>query len=223
MQEICNRIKEIRAAKGLSRARIGHLLGERESKIQDIERGKQRPKDEILSALVNRLGINAHWLLTGSGPMVSDAPSPAPEGEFVLVPRLDIAPSAGPGAASEGEPLATGLYSFRRTWLTRQGWDPAHLHLVEASGDSMEPTIPDGSAVLVDTREATRTHLTSAIYVLRIPDATGSVVIKRLQEAPANRLLISSDNLAYKDIPIPAEERDQVRIIGRAVWAGRRL
>ena len=46
-------------------------------------------------------------------------------------------------------------------------------------------------------------------------------------EAPANgadrRPLITSDNPAYPQISIPAKERDQVHIIGRAVWAGRRL
>ena len=88
----------------------------------------------------------------------------------------------------------------------------------------MEPTIPDGSMLLVDTRAESKAGTPAGIYVLRAPDATGTaLLLKRLQMEPTGGLLITSDNPAYPQISIPAEERGQVHIIGRAVWAGRRL
>jgi phage repressor protein C with HTH and peptisase S24 domain len=98
------------------------------------------------------------------------------------------------------------------------GGDPARLSIITVDGDSMEPTLSDGDEILV-SREDGGERLRDGIYVLRVDDA---LIVKRIAMNPASRrFTIKSDNEDYSDWPDcdPAD----VEIIGRVVWAGRRV
>ena len=82
----------------------------------------------------------------------------------------------------------------------------------------MAPTLADGDDILVDRSDAAG-RLRDGIYVLRVEDV---LVVKRLSLNPAARTLsIRSDNPAYPDWPDC--DPDGVDLIGRVVWAGRRI
>lgn len=146
------------------------------------------------------------------------APEDAAPARHVAVPRLDVSASAGPGALVEGEtPL--GHLAFDPAWLRRIGsGDPARLSLVRVSGDSMAPTLADGEEILVDGGDGAG-RLRDGIYVLRIDDA---LVVKRIALRPDGRALsVLSDNPAAPDWPDCDPAR--LRIVGRVVWAARRV
>jgi phage repressor protein C with HTH and peptisase S24 domain len=82
----------------------------------------------------------------------------------------------------------------------------------------MLPTLGEGDDILVDRGDAAE-RLRDGIYVVRFDEA---LLVKRLALNPATRRIsIRSDNPAY-----PAwEDCDpaDIVVIGRVIWAGRRL
>ena len=133
---------------------------------------------------------------------------------FDLVPLYEVMVSAGPGVVVEGERIDAQL-AFRKDWLRRLGLQTRQLALVRADGDSMQPTINDGDALLIDT---SKRHLTDGhIYVMRINDELRA---KRLQRLVDGSVRVSSDNAIYTDEVIDASDLDQLHILGRVVWKG---
>jgi len=137
---------------------------------------------------------------------------------LVPVPRLQVSASAGHGSFAEQE-SAVAYMAFDPAWLrevTRA--PPAELSIIRVEGDSMVPALNDGDDILVDRSTAGR-MLTDGIFVLRLDD---TLLVKRLAIHPSKRTLaISSDNAAYPTWPDC--ELTSVNVIGRVVWAGRRL
>ncbi len=132
------------------------------------------------------------------------------------IPKLDVGASAGPGAMNDAEALA-GKIGFDEKWLRRLGVDPAHLSLIRVDGDSMAPTLNNGDDIMVDSGAASGA-LRDGVHVIRMDDV---LMVKRLAKGPAGRLSVLSDNPAYPDWP--DVDGASVAIIGRVVWAGRRL
>jgi phage repressor protein C with HTH and peptisase S24 domain len=91
------------------------------------------------------------------------------------------------------------------------------LSLIQVDGDSMSPTLNHGDDIMVDNRAATG-PLRDGIHVIRLDDA---LMVKRLASGPGGRLSVLSDNPAYPGWP--DVDGTTVAIIGRVVWAGRRL
>ena len=140
-------------------------------------------------------------------------------GEEGLVPvrRYDVSASAGPGATAQDD-RALSRVAFPERWLRRLAGDPESLSIIAVRGDSMEPTLSEGDEILVDRGDAGE-RLRDGIYVLRADDA---LVVKRIAINPANRMLtIRSDNPGYRDWP-DCRPGD-IEVIGRVVWAGRRV
>ena len=133
-----------------------------------------------------------------------------------LIPKLAVDASAGPGAIPGRETLA-GKIGFDEKWLRKQGLDPAKLSLIQVDGDSMAPTLNHGDDIMVDNRAAAG-PLRDGIHVIRLDDV---LMVKRLAGGPSVRLSVLSDNPAYP--AWPDVDGATVAIIGRVVWAGRRL
>ena len=106
---------------------------------------------------------------------------------------------------------------FAPRWIRRLGADPADLSLIVVDGDSMAPTLGDGDDIMVDHGAVSRS-LRDGIYVLRMDDV---LLVKRVAMGPSGKLSIRSDNPQYPDWEDVSA--DNVNIIGRVVWTGRRL
>jgi SOS-response transcriptional repressor LexA len=132
------------------------------------------------------------------------------------IPKLDIGASAGPGAINDAEALA-GKIGFDEKWLRKLAADPGQLSLIRVDGDSMLPTLNNGDDIRVDSSAASGA-LRDGIHVIRMDDA---LMVKRLAKGPAGRLSVLSDNPSYPDWP--DVDGKTVTVIGRVVWAGRRL
>ncbi|WP_162960678.1 S24 family peptidase, partial [Pseudomonas aeruginosa] len=79
----------------------------------------------------------------------------------------DARVSAGHGSWSEGAHVLTQL-AFTRYSLSKKGLEPTRMSAVRVGGDSMEPLLSDGDAVVID--HDLRTVRDEAIYVIRVGD-----------------------------------------------------
>lgn len=108
----------------------------------------------------------------------------------------------------------SGWVMFDRAWLYNT-WhlNPADLFSIGSVGESMEPTIRAGEFLLASRAE---NHLKpgDGIYVVRLD---GHILVKRLQLLPGGRLIISSDNPAYKPYEIKLDDGVDFAIIGKVV------
>ena len=150
---------------------------------------------------------------------LTDDPTPAAElankvnhPEFRHLPIRDARGGMGPEAYVEDDPII-GYLAFRTPWLTKHGINPDNASMIEAVGDSMEPTIKNGAMVLVDHHRHRLKH--DHIFAVRTEDG---VLIKRAARVSHQWKLVS-DNSGYA--PLPFSKND--RVIGEVRWAGRTL
>ena len=193
-----------------------------------------------LVALADACGVTVEWLATGRGPMHSDwitashpgavplglqpdgsmvsaGPlmplygAPPPPG-YVAIPRYNVAASAGGGAlVSHPQVVEYMAYGeeYLATHLRRRADD---LVLVEARGDSMEPTIRDGDVLTLDIRPDQPLE-TGRLYVLQIGDA---LLVKRL-ELRLQSLVLHSDNPRYKPETLDRTDIEQLHVVGQVL------
>ncbi|HEU0097374.1 MAG TPA: S24 family peptidase [Allosphingosinicella sp.] len=201
--------------RGEDYAGLSRLIGKNPAYIQQfIKRGTPRKLDEEDRRTIARyLGVS-EVLLGGPGAQRSEDST---EG-MIKVPRLDVGASAGPGAINDSE-AAISHIAFDPKWLRQLCKGGTNrLSFIRVEGDSMSPTLADGDDILVDGADGAD-RLRDGIYVLRRDD---TLMVKRLAINPFDsRATIKSDNPTYpewKDC-----ELSTLAIIGRVVWAGRRL
>ena len=195
--------------RGTDYTAMSRLLGRNAAYIQQfIRRGSPRKLDEDdRRKLARFFGVDETVL----GGLVAPGRDP-----LRRIAWLDVAASAGPGGEAIDE-APQGWFAFEPRYLRRLSASPDALNFVRVQGDSMEPTLKAGDDILVDSSDAAD-RLRDGIYVLRIDDALN---VKRLAVAPGGRLSIISDNERYP--PIERRRGDRIDIVGRVVWAGRRL
>ncbi|QUN06463.1 helix-turn-helix domain-containing protein [Shewanella yunxiaonensis] len=210
-----------------------------ETAIRKYSVGESTPNLERLYAIAEASGVSLRWLTTGEGPMYQDGTGYFGEidippntyryrkeesstvkedfhqdgnfkHEYALIPVYQVSVSAGNGSFV-GEEHSDKHLAFRRRWLTMRGFDEQDLAVVMANGDSMEPTIPNKSTLVVHTGRKQPTD--GNIYVIRNGD---QVWVKRIQVKPGAWLLLSENKL-YPPIEIPMTEQNQFEIVGQVV------
>lgn len=192
---------------------LSRLIGRNSAYVQQyIKRGTPRQLAERDRRLLAGYFDVSEEMLGGPAAAV------ARPGGLVPVPRLDVVASAGAGALG-GDERASAHIAFDPQWLRRvAAGDPKNLSIIRVDGDSMYPTLGDGDEILVDGGDGAE-RLRDGIYVLRIEDA---LIVKRVALNPAGRTIsIRSDNDAYPGWPDC--DPGAIDIVGRVVWAGRRI
>lgn len=142
-----------------------------------------------------------------------DHPDDLPQGDFVMIPRLDVHLSAGGGTEQvEVDLVKDNPQAFRTEWIRLMRLKPAKLAAMRASGESMEPTIYDGDSLLVDTSQTNVQD--GKVYALWYD---GGERVKRLFRMPGGGLRIVSDNPKHPTMEVAPDHPEHVRIIGRVV------
>lgn len=232
-------------ARGLSFAGVSQLLGKNPAYVQQfIRRGSPKRLDErdrrllaqFFGVAEQQLGASDDTVpVSDSGPVydsrrVSRQPARGVQqrvhragaarglpSRMRLIPRLPVGASAGAGALPDSE-VPTAEIAFDEAWLRRLGAGSDAVTMIRVEGDSMAPTLGDGDDILVATLNGSSAHRRDGIHVLRMDDA---LIVKRLAFRPDGRLSITSDNPLYPSYPDVAPEG--VAIVGRVIWAGRRV
>jgi phage repressor protein C with HTH and peptisase S24 domain len=195
-------------------ASLSRLLGRNAAYMQQfIKRGVPRRLAEDDRRLLARyFGVSEELL---GGPPRDQR---LRDDDMLPVPRLEVSAAAGAGAINEQE-RAKSHFAFDVKWLrTVAAGDIQRLSVIQVKGDSMAPTLADGDEILVDGSDG-QERLRDGIYVLRADDA---LVVKRIALNPVTRRIsIKSDNEAYPSWP--ECELGAVDVVGRVVWAARRI
>lgn len=198
--------------RGEDYAGLSRLLGRNAAYVQQfMKRGTPKRLAEADRRLLARyFGVD--------GALLGGPPDESETGGLVRVPRLDVGAAAGAGAY-DGDESVRARIGFDPAWLRRLARSgPEQLSIIGVAGDSMAPTLADGDDILVDRGDRGE-RLRDGIYVLRIDDA---LVVKRVAPNPgAPTISIRSDNPAYPGWPDC--DPGTVDIVGRVVWAGRRI
>lgn len=209
------------AERGEDYASLSRLIGRNPTYIQQfIKRGVPRRLDEGDRATLARY-LRVDEMLLGA-PQRSTARVAAVDGrwrgaDLIAIPRMAVSAAAGAGAFA-GDERGEPAMLVEPGWLRSVAPGGRDVSLISVSGDSMTPTLDDGDDILVDRGDA-GDRLRDGIYVLRRDDM---LIVKRvtLTRRPG-RFDVTSDNLAHArwtDVGV-----DEIEVVGRVVWRGRRL
>ena len=203
-------IKEAAAAVGGQKA-LAELVDVSERSMSDYAGDKSSPQWAVLERIAAVTGASLSALTAGEAGLLLSSR------DLVSVPRYDIQASAGHGAFADRQEAADHLI-VSREWLGRYVRDAGRVVVIEARGDSMEPTVRHGDLLMVEMNVDGDHVSAGGVFVLTI---AGMIMVKRLQIMLDGDLKISSDNRAYDPETVPAAERDDKVIVhGRVFWSG---
>ncbi|SHO57824.1 S24 family peptidase [Vibrio quintilis] len=223
------RIKQRMQALGLKAVNIVKLTGASKGSVSQWVNGASKPSGQNLIALCKALQCQPDWLLLGDsapadqsehgnaswlGEMDPWNSQTALSSDEVELPFFtEVALSAGHGMAEVRENHGPKL-RFARATLKQQNVDPQHAACVRVSGNSMEPVLPDGATVGVDT--ASTAVKDGKMFAI---DHDGMLRVKTLYRVPGGGLRIRSFNHEeYPDETYSGDEVQQIRIIGKVFW-----
>ena len=136
--------------------------------------------------------------------------------DFIQLPFYqDLSASAGHGLAVPSE-YPDSVIAFARHFLRDQGAAPDRCSVIRAKGDSMVPTIPDASLLVVDHSQIEISN--GCIMVINVG---GDLLVKRIRRRLDGLIELISDNPAYPPETIGRDTIEQLRVVGRVVYFGR--
>ena len=183
------------------------------SSLQAWEAGEREPSLENLFDLAAIYKSHPWTLISSAAPL--QLSKMASNDDYYYIPAYEIEASAGHGAFTEGATTPAKHLAFRKDWVHERHLAPTRLSAIFVRGDSMEPTIPDGATILVDSSRIE--PLDGKIYVIRIDDR---LWVKRVQWILGGGLRLISDNRIYSDIDVSKAdlEHADVQICGQVVY-----
>src|SRR5690554_2319998 len=143
-----------------------------------------------------------------------DSNTPLDEDEVELPLFREVELAAGGGATQVIENHGAKL-RFAKSTLRRAGVPVESAACAFVRGNSMEPVMPDGTCVGVNT--ADKTVRDGEIYAI---DHGGMLRVKYLHRRPGGGIKIVSQNSTEHPVEevLPHEMAESVRIIGRVFW-----
>lgn len=218
LKEIGQRLREIRTQSALTIEELSKMINIAPKTISNYERGERQASVEYLTLLYEHLNACLEWIVSGKGPMFFDIES----GQKVFmdnityIPIYDIKTAAGHGCIIENETVI-GHYPFEKEWFNKNILAPKNtLVMFEVKGESMEPSIKDGDLIMVDTSNKT---IRDGVFVVRFDN---SLVVKRLELMPNNKLQVKSDNPEFSTFTVDLHESG-IAVIGKVIWHGKKL
>lgn len=211
--------------------KLAEATGASVTAVRQWASGKTEPHRDYLVALANALDVSLVWLATGQGPQrvtaEENVSATLPERESPIgkhgattykeVPRYDVTLAAGHGSFVERAPLLDHIpftQTFLRRKLGRSSTDG--LVILDARGDSMEPTIGDGDLVMVDTNT---TDLQGGVMAFVLDDVA---YIKRVRILMEGGVEIRSDNAeVYPPERLSGDRLGDLQVLGRVRWVGK--
>lgn len=171
-----------------------------------------------------KLKVSTDWLLSG-GPRPSieadvsaniPVQEPATNDNVVTLRSFNLSYAMGPGTNID-DYVEEGTYEFDANMLAKLTRAPVdRLFVARGDGDSMFPTLVNDDTVVIDTTQRVL-NLRDRIWACSI---YGAGAIKRLRPVADGKVEVISDNPAISDDVVNA---DDIHIVGRVIWLGRRI
>lgn len=156
-----------------------------------------------IRALAESAGVSIDWLVSGRG-----SPNASANG-FFEIPLYDVRLAAGVSKFQDAAKIIA-MVPIDTDLLRQIGRVNAEgLGYCTSDGDSMEPTIQDGSRVLLDLND---TRVREGVFGFRLGNDLRVKRLRRLGEA----IEIRSDNERYPPELVEGEMLQHFQVIGRA-------
>nr|DAT18295.1 MAG TPA: Repressor protein CI [Caudoviricetes sp.] len=179
---------------------IGELLGADTKKMWARKNQNYNFKEDELAKIESRLNISLN-----SNDCIS------------LPVRGEVTASMGYGVTVYDE-SQTGTYDISSRLLQDLGVNKNTSEIIFGTGNSMEPTIQGGDALLIDL---SRKEINDGkVYCIRYE---GQLLTKRLQKLSSTKVKIISDNKDYEPIILDLDKENYIdfSVIGEIRWCGR--
>lgn len=218
---MANQIRKTRRAKEITIEKLSELTGISTSHLSRIESGSRGLNLESLIKIAHALNVEPEEISNDFLPDDLDVAKTVyvePQPQRGDIPNFTIHAGMGPGGAlsvmknGEGQIYSDhsdGFWSFPDA--VKAGWGKlSSVYAMPVTGDSMEPTLPGGSFVFVDT-----SHTVPSPEDIYAVDYGDGLMIKRVKLVPrSDKILIMSDNARYGTDEL---HRSEVRVYGRVV------
>ncbi len=163
--------------------------------------------------------VAAAWLMgEGSATAIPDIPPTrgVADGDgSIALKRINLGFAMGDGTNLD-DYVEEGTIDFDANLLRVITQSPPHRIVVaDGVGDSMQPTLLDSDMIVIDTLQ-NQLNKWDRIWAMSLH---GAGAVKRLGPADKGMVEVISDN---PGIPNRTVKLEDVRIIGRVVWSGRR-
>jgi len=209
-----SRIERAISEHGLTMKAVSLKAGKGETFVRDMLKRDRTPSADNLAAIENAIEAMSQ-------------PSPSRSSNLVQIPDLAIFGGMGTGGeldvytdANNGDVLdpeqIRGYWSLP-DYMTRGLGALKNIYAWEVRGDSMEPTLPGGSVVFVDTSQSSPPP--DDIYAINYGDG---LMVKRLKLVPrSDRVSVISDNERYgADDLLRTDVHIWGRVVGWFQWRG---
>jgi phage repressor protein C with HTH and peptisase S24 domain len=206
LSSLPNRLQTLAKTHG-GMTQLAKKAGITTSSLSRCSRGAE-PTLSTALAVCSTAGVSLDWLATGDGPSTQLS-------DQYHIPFFDVEASAGPGAFPPENQTATSSVAMPAGLLRHNKTTSTNLCAIQAKGDSMEPTLRNGSLLIVDRSDR---KVREGIYVLNRGEV---LLVKRIQPRENNFVRLKSDNPQYEPEDINLSEASQdLHIFGRVIWSG---
>lgn len=237
------RIIHLLETSGKSQSDLARFLGISRATVSDWKSGKIKSlSSENAFKAGQFFNVNPEWLATGKGPLESnviegqvirqalpgpivsnatwgpefdvwDSSTPLRDDEVALPFFREVRLSAGAGISEVQENHGCKL-RFSSATLRRQSVDSNNAACVNVSGTSMEPVLPNGTTVGIDTSQ--KDIVDGKMYAI---DHGGHLRVKLLYRLPSGGIRLRSYNQdEYPDELYKMDELGELRILGKVFW-----
>lgn len=198
-------LKYLRDKRGMDQIDLAMMLGRKSSSsVSSWENGAYTPKIGTLAKIADIFNVDLDDLMNtdlSDGPKVTNI-IPASSANIVNIPILGTIKCGSPILAEEN------ISGYREELDDRL--PSGKLFYLKASGDSMSPTIPDNSFVLIREQPSVEYGEIAAVLVNGDTEAT----LKRVKKQ-GDIVMLIADNPDYP--PYVITDDNPARIIGKAV------
>lgn len=208
-----NRLRELRAAKGLTLAQVKREIGLSDSYISRLERGERKLSVARLADFARVLECPEAEILAEHQPAPSPGtPTEEESGfEYAQMHAVDTRPWSIMIKSGDAGYSPTGCAWFGQAFLEMFNLDPTYCIVILVFDDAMKPDLPRGCNCLVDS---SRKELTDgALYAI---EHRQDLLIRRALTRTDQRCFLA-DQPGYAPIYLG----DDTRIVGPIVWAAR--
>lgn len=193
-------IRKYRKMRNMTQKELGLKIGVKHNTISSYEAGTNEPEQNTLFAIADALGVSINDLFPKINEEISN---------LIPLPR-EVSPIPIIGVIACGDPIFAEQNVEDYRYEVVENLPSGKLYYLYAKGDSMSPTIPSNSLVLIREQPTVESGQIAAVLLNGDTEAT----LKRIKWQ-GDIMILMPDNPAYE--PIVATNENQVRIIGRAI------